>query len=242
MALTPVAAAPYQFGIWLADYLSPRCQLCRIQPKSPESLLCSDCHQSIFWHPKPFQIEVIANQTLNIQAATYYDYPIRQAIRAFKHGEDLTKLAVLIHALRQLPRPHGCHQHNSVIIPMPTTPKRLANRGFDPVTILVAHLSKHWQIPVWRGVRRVDDTVSQRGLSRADRLSNLTQAFMLSSPPSVKKLILFDDVATTGASLQALARALFESASPNAAFTALGHPPTYPYQIIAYALAHGSAN
>lgn len=184
----------------------------------------------------------MAKQALTIQAATYYDYPIRQAIRAFKHGEDLTKLAILIHALRQLPRPRGCHKNNSVIVPMPTTDQRLSHRGFDPVTILVAHLSKHWQIPIWRGVLRVDNTVSQQGLSRSERLTNLTQAFLVSEPSPVKKLILFDDVATTGASLQALARALFESESPNAAFNALSNNSTFSYQIMAFALAHGSAS
>lgn len=241
MALTPIAFAPYQLGIWLNEVIAPRCQLCRIRPHFAKSLLCLECHQSICWNPDPFQIDIMANQALQIQAATYYDYPIRQAIRAFKHGEDLTKLAILIHALRQLPRPRGCHKSNSVILPMPTTDQRLIKRGFDPVTILCAHLSKHWQIPIWRGVLRVDNTVSQQGLSRADRLSNLTQAFLVTEPPPVKKIILFDDVATTGASLQALARALFDFASPNPAFNALSPHHDAPYQISAYALAHGSA-
>ncbi|WP_201534738.1 ComF family protein [Psychrobacter ciconiae] len=242
MALTPVAVAPYQLGLWLAEYLNPRCQLCRVGPCAPKQLLCTACHQSIDWQPAPFQIDVMANQALTIQAATYYDYPIRQAIRAFKHSEDLTKLAILVHALRQLPRPHGCHKHNSVIVPMPTTHKRLVNRGFDPVSILVAHLSKHWQIPIWRGVDRVDNTVSQQGLSRSERLTNLTDAFLVSAPPPVKKLILFDDVATTGASLQALAKSLIEFARPNAAFNALNHNVTLTYQITAFAVAHGSAS
>lgn len=241
MALNPVTIAPYQLGLWLADYLIPRCQLCRVHLSAAKSLLCSVCHQSIDWCPEPFQIDVVANQVLSIQAATYYEYPIRQAIRAFKHGEDLTKLAILIHALRQLPRPHGCHKNNSVIVPMPTTHQRLANRGFDPVSILAAHLSKHWQIPIWRGVLRVDNTVSQQGLSRSERLTNLSHAFLVSEPPPVKKLLLFDDVATTGASLQALAKALFEFANPNPAFNALSPQPTFPYQLSAFALAHGSA-
>lgn len=262
--------APYRTGLWLAEYLSIRCQLCRVHRSTSQhsadtpnsfsdslpsnhalianlrhffdkrlnhGLLCSHCHQSISWLPKPFQIDIAAGNTLSIQAATYYDYPMRQAIRAFKHSEDTTKLPLLLHALRQLPRPHGCHHDNSVIVAMPTTAQRLVKRGFDPVSILSAHLSKHWQIPLWHGVQRIDNTISQQGLTRADRLSNLDNAFALTDKPPVKRLILFDDVATTGASLQALGHILHRSFSVSPP----DHPQTFPEcQIFAYALAHGS--
>ncbi|HCT74530.1 MAG TPA: ComF family protein [Psychrobacter sp.] len=178
-----------------------------------------------------------AGSALSIQASTFYDYPIRQAIRAFKHDEDMSKLPLLLHAIRQLPRPHGCHHDNAVIVAMPTTPQRLVKRGFDPVSILAAQLSKHWQIPLWQGVRRIDHTVSQQGLTRAERLSNLNNAFVLTKTPPVKRLLLFDDVATTGASLQALGRALYKPATNTASASSL---PTNRYHLSAYALAHGS--
>lgn len=261
--------APYQSGLWLAEYGDVRCQLCRIYRSTPQShlpqnhssaippnkhsfftklrqhvnnrfdsgLLCSDCHNSIAWLPIPFEVDIAAGTGLSIHAATYYDYPIRQAIRSFKHHEDMTKLPLLIHVLRQLPRPQGCHRDNSVIVAMPTTNKRLIKRGFDPVSILAAHLSKHWHIPLWQGVKRIDDTVSQQGLSRAERLGNLDNAFAIRELPPVKRLLLFDDVATTGASLQALGRTLY---SQSFSLAGLNSQSTSLYQLSAYALAHGS--
>lgn len=274
--------APYQAGLWLAEYINLRCQLCAVYRSTPQSqllqnpsssnaplfsqksslaenassslssshssfskirkqlysrcssgLLCAHCHSSIAWLPKPFEVDITAGMTLTIQAATYYDYPMRQAIRAFKHHEDMTKLPLLLHVIRQLPRPHGCHHDNSVIVAMPTTDERLIKRGFDPVSILAAHLSKHWDIPLWQGIKRIDNTVSQQRLTRAERLSNLDNAFTLLEPSPVKRLILFDDVATTGASLQALARIL--SIYPSTS-------PTFnnKYHLYAYALAHGT--
>tara|TARA_R110002051_G_scaffold127502_1_gene201137 strand:+ start:5168 stop:6046 length:879 start_codon:yes stop_codon:yes gene_type:complete len=286
--------APYQTGIWLAEYINLRCQLCAVYRSTPQAqllqnpsssnarlfsqnsllaenashplssnylfssnhplssdrsfstsirkrfnsrfssgLLCASCHSSLTWLPKPFEVDIAAGMTLTIQAATYYDYPMRQAIKAFKRHEDMTKLPLLLHAIRQLPRPHGCHHDNSVIVAMPTTDERLIKRGFDPVSILAAYLSKHWDIPLWQGIRRVDDTVSQQGLSRAERLTNLDNAFALIEPPPVKRLLLFDDVATTGASLQALASTLsiYPVPTPNA---------NNKYHLFAYALAHGS--
>ncbi len=271
--------APYQTGLWLAEYLNIRCQLCRVYRSTPQShllqqhslpntsnlssqfpslsnhlslfgktrqqfnqrfsrgLLCVSCHNSINWLPEPFEVDIAAGTTLTIQAATYYDYPMREAIKAFKHREDMTKLPLLLHTLRQLPRPHGCHYDNSVIVAMPTTNQRLINRGFDPVSILAAHLSKYWHIPLWNGVKRIDDTVSQQGLTRAERLSNLDNAFALIETPTIKRLILFDDVATTGASFQSLARTLSQSSK-----AAIKIPSqTYNnYQFHAYTLAHGS--
>ena len=260
--------APYQSGLWLAEYVNKRCQLCRVaasvlQPQPKEDsfasssaphifsslsqhlnsgLLCADCHQSIAWLPEPFYVDIAASTSLGIQSANYYDYPLRQAIHAFKHQEDMTKLPLLVYALRQLPRPKGCHTGNSVIIAMPTTTSRLRARGFDPVTVLSAYLSKHWRIPLWHGVQRIDNTVSQRGLGRAERLTNLTDAFSVIEQPPVKRLMLFDDVATTGASLQSLARTLLPPTSVNANLprtNTLYSSPT-SYQISAYALAHGS--
>ncbi|MDN5619917.1 MAG: ComF family protein [Psychrobacter sp.] len=267
--------APYTTGLWLAEYVDIRCQLCRVyrstapsqllsshlSPAAPfiadsmltdiyrgkvaryihrhlsRGLLCAHCHNSIAWLPQPFDVDIAAGVSLSIQVSTYYEYPIRQAIQAFKHHEDMTKLPLLLHALRQLPRPHGCHHSNSVIVAMPTTPQRLVKRGFDPVSILAAQLSKHWQIPLWQGVRRIDHTVSQQGLTRAERLSNLDNAFRLADRPPVKRLLLFDDVATTGASLQALGRALYKPATNTASASSL---PTNRYHLSAYALAHGS--
>ena len=274
--------APYQAGLWLAEYINLRCQLCAVYRSTPQSqllqdpsssnaplfgqksslaenassslssshssfskirkqlysrfssgLLCASCHSSIAWLPKPFEVDITAGMMLTIQAATYYDYPMRQAIRGFKHHEDMTKLPLLLHVIRQLPRPHGCHHDNSVIVAMPTTDERLIKRGFDPVSILAAHLSKHWDIPLWQGIKRIDNTVSQQGLTRVERLSNLDNAFTLLEPSPVKRLILFDDVATTGASLQALARILsiYPSTTPNS---------NNRYHLCAYALAHGS--
>lgn len=263
--------APYQTGLWLAEYVDIHCQLCRIYRSTPQSqlssgkpslnttgsssdhslssrlyhqfhhhlnkgLLCAYCHHSVAWLPEPFDVDIAVGSSLTIQAATYYDYPMREAIRAFKHHEDMTKFPLLLHAIRQLPRPHGCHHDNSVIVAMPTTNQRLAKRGFDPVGILSAQLSKHWRIPLWHGVQRIDDTVSQQGLTRAERLSNLDNAFALTKTPPVRRLLLFDDVATTGASLQALGRTLSRAFTD----TTLNSPLHDRYHLSAYAVAHGN--
>lgn len=201
-----------------------------------KGLLCSKCHQAIDWLPdiNPLHITTPNKLTthstsgdsgtfhntsdntvtrVQVQAACYYQLPMSQAIRQFKFNEDMSQLPILVHALRQLSPPKGCHSKNSVILPMPTTGKRLNRRGFDPVSILAAYLSAYWHIPIWRGIERIDDTVSQRHLSKYERLSNLEGAFSHNDKTdldaNVSNILLFDDVMTTGASLTALAQALY---------------------------------
>lgn len=190
---------------------------------APEGLNVSDLRvmdtrsrDNLFSKTNTNTSHITTGRRLQIQPATSYVYPIRPLISAFKAG-DFSTLKVLLHVIRQLPRPHGCHGGNSVIIPMPTTSERIRKRGFDPVTILVAHLSSHWQIPACNTlVSRVDGGMSQRGLSRAERLHNLDHAFVLNaSHPPARHLLLFDDVATTGASLQALANAILPILPPS---------------------------
>lgn len=196
------------------------------QSRSSPRLLCDTCQLAMNWQPPSFTIDIPSSAALTITSASYYDYPLQPAITAFKHREDMTKLPFLVHALRQLDKPKDCHHSNSIIVPMPTTDSRLSRRGFDPVTILSHYLSVHWQIPIWQGVSRTDTALSQQGLSRSERLANLESAFIQQATPPVSRLLLFDDVATTGASLKALASEL------------LTHDDDL--LVSAYAIAHGN--
>ena len=145
---------------------------------------------------------------LNVQSVTLHKGYVRAAMIAFKYREEVAALPILVHALRQLPRPQGCYAKNSVLLATPTTSSRLANRGFDPTGVLAYYLSKHWDIPLWRGVKRVDDTVRQQGLDRRERRQNIENAFAIQQKPPAKRVLLFDDVMTTGATLSELAQTL----------------------------------
>lgn len=191
-----------------------------------KSLICTACHRDIQWLPKPFFIEMTPSLDFSVISAATYENSIRKAMIAFKYHEDLSALPLLVHAIQQLPRPHGCYRNNSCILPMPTTASRLRHRGFDPVLILAKHLAWHWQIPLWHGAVRTHDLGRQQGLSREERLLNVQGAFALTQLPKARRVILFDDVATTGASLKALAQS----------FTDLDRQ----VELLAYTLAHGN--
>ena len=239
----------YQLGMWRVQYLQSVCCVCHSNPAVVQkeglnsklsffsSIICQACHDSVHWRPEllqhliPIENTGLHNPqspsplTLQIQAAAPHLSYIRAAIIAFKYKEQVDALPVLVHAIQQLSRPQGCHATNSVIVPTPTTPNRIRKRGFDPVPVLAYYLSKHWQIPLWHGVSRIDDVISQQGLARNERQANISHAFNMSMPPTVKRLLLFDDVVTTGATLAAIANTITQTC-----------PDT---KIRAYCVSHG---
>ncbi|MFL1731812.1 ComF family protein [Moraxella oculi] len=229
-----VRLPPYVFARWLQK-IHGLCVLCR-EPKSfrqDSSVLCDACHAIMSLRLPPINLPILqtakhSTQTRHfpLYAATFYQYPINQAMTHFKDKEHLPSLMILSHAIHQLPRPIGADANNTVIIPMPTTNKRLVKRGFDPVMVLAKILAHHWQLPLWRGLHRIDDGEHQRKLDRKERLDNMRGAFALIDTLPAKKVILFDDVATTGATLQSAAGTIIEHAPKSS--------------LLAVCVAHGS--
>ncbi|HEY3450708.1 MAG TPA: double zinc ribbon domain-containing protein [Myxococcales bacterium] len=95
-----------------------------------------------------------------------------------------------------------------LVAPISLHPHRLKSRGYDQALLLARALAGPAGRPVVpRAVRRVRDTTPQVGKDRAQRRQNVAEAFAASPELSGKKVLLVDDVLTTGATAQAAARA-----------------------------------
>ncbi len=98
-----------------------------------------------------------------------------------------------------------------ILIPVPLYRWRRWRRGFNQAEALASELSRFSGVPCKRGVlRRTRPTRPQVGLSHRERRLNLAGAFRVSSPRLVsgRRVLLVDDVMTTGATIDACARAL----------------------------------
>ncbi|MFP8876458.1 MAG: phosphoribosyltransferase family protein [Myxococcota bacterium] len=104
-------------------------------------------------------------------------------------------------------------QPPELVVPIPLHPRRLRERGFNPAALLAHNLSRAWGVP-WNPValRRLRDTPSQTRLDRDARQANVRDAFQARGKQPAHVCVL-DDVVTTGATLEAAARALHAAGS-----------------------------
>ena len=109
---------------------------------------------------------------------------------------------------------HNPFRDFDLIIPVPLHKHRLDERGFNQSELIAAEISKRSGAPlVGDCLIRIKDTKHQFELGRAERLSNLNGAFAINDPQTVKgkRILLIDDIYTTGSTIGECRRCLLES-------------------------------
>lgn len=176
-------------------------------------LLCAACcatfqpydpRGSVYLAPPPGQPRVLNQVTV----AFRFEGAIRDAIHCLKY-QRVRRLALPLASLlaRHL---QLCAIPADALVPVPLHPRRLAERGFNQSTLLAEHLAEASGIPLLRtGLVRSRDTPHQVGLDAQARIQNVHNAFAWQSPTRPPaRVLLVDDVLTTGATLTACAVAL----------------------------------
>ena len=102
---------------------------------------------------------------------------------------------------------------SDMIVPVPLHWYRQLQRTYNQSALLAIMLSKKLNIPYKTPLKRIRHTVRQATLSREERLKNLKDAFAVPCPATVagKKILLTDDVLTTGSTLHACAQTLLSA-------------------------------
>lgn len=96
------------------------------------------------------------------------------------------------------------------LAPVPMHSKRLRQRGFNHAELLARDAGERLGLPVVNALERIRDTRQQARLSGEDRRHNMDDAFALSADVKGRRIVLVDDVCTTGATANACARVLRE--------------------------------
>lgn len=98
-----------------------------------------------------------------------------------------------------------------MLVPVPIHPARRRYRGYNQAEVFAKRLSEEFQIPMDAHlIRRVKRTKPQKELDPAERRKNLENAFALEKPGQMKyrRILLVDDIYTTGSTVDALAALL----------------------------------
>jgi ComF family protein len=187
------------------EITAPLCPLCHkpIDSEIEEDHLCEDCLRK-----KPF---------FDALGAPYlYEGSLMRGIHHFKYGGK-THMAGSLGLLLTVFAKNWLKKTDSfLMMPVPLHPKRLRDRGFNQSLLLARHVAGVLGAELeFLTLRRVRDTKPQTGLHRDERRKNVRRAFELTDRDIVKgrSIILVDDVATTGSTLNECARILKRAGS-----------------------------
>ena len=154
-------------------------------------------------------------QHRGIAAATWYGETSRQLVLKFKHGRRLALARPMARMIaRQLPQDVG----KRLLVPVPLHRQRLWHRGFNQSALMADHLGRLTGWPVDRhGLRRVRRTQPLRGMNPAQRARAVRGAFALAPGHGFagRRVLLIDDVRTSGATAAACARMLKRGGATN---------------------------
>ncbi|CAG0972703.1 orotate phosphoribosyltransferase [Methylophilaceae bacterium] len=170
---------------WHRQSACPQCGLA-----SSDNHICGHCLKS----PPAFD---------STHALFRYEYPLDAMLQHYKYRQTLNiakTFSELMTASFPLDQPFDR------IIPMPLHPKRLAERGFNQSVEIARLLSKRLRMPLDSGAcTRIKFSPPQASLPLKTRIKNMRGAFHCDATLSGERVMLVDDVMTTGASLHELA-------------------------------------
>jgi competence protein ComFC len=146
-----------------------------------------------------------------IRSYAIYTDPFRKTIHCLKYHRDIglsETLASYLHDLLET-----TNWQPELVVAVPLSPQRQRQRGYNQSALLAKNLSWLIHLPyAAQALLRVKDTNSQVGLDGLQRHANVKHAFSAEYKICAqKKVLLVDDVATTGATLSSCAKALLDA-------------------------------
>lgn len=194
-------------NILLDFLLPPRCPLCGQVVARGESL-CPGCKEKLPKAPYTRALPLAGGKSLRVVAPMPYRDEYRHALHRFKFlgKRSLAKPLgqLMAHAL-----PKGIAADGVAFVPL--WEKDRAARGYDQSGLLAKEMAACLGLPLVEALQKTRKTQVQHQLSKALRAENVRGAYRAEKPVAGRRLLLVDDIVTTGATLRACAEALYQA-------------------------------
>ena len=209
----------------------PVCQLCHEQrAAATEGFVCAKCWSHVRFIRAPFcqrcGLPFAGNFTTEFNCTNCHEMKLHftaarsavvakgvvlEAIHRYKYSRGLWFENFLADLLVREAAIVLANENWDCIVPVPLHPVKLREREFNQAALLAAPLARATKIPLKTTIlNRVNPTSTQTLLTREERAANMKNAFVVRKGIRLdgKRIILVDDVFTTGATTNACAQAL----------------------------------
>ncbi len=172
--------------------------------------ICVACEADLPWRDRPWRARLAGIDATEV--CFDFSYPIRQLLHRAKYGRDIAVarlLGELFASGIETAGPWSAAPGSVALFPVPMARRRLLARGYNQAIEIAEPVSLRLSIPVdVVSVYKHKGLTPQSKLDAARRRSNVRYAFACRRPPQVDTAIIIDDVITTGATVQSMARTL----------------------------------
>ena len=178
-----------------------RCPLCGDFIR-PADRFCEECGAGLREWSGKFNVPGSDSFT----AAFEYNGTVKPAVMLLKNGMADNADYALGGALFDRLSAEGILACTDIIQPVPMTAEDIMERGYNQAELICRHIGNLSGLPVADCIRKQADTLPQKTLNKAQREVNLRGAFTVTAPDTVKgsRILLVDDVCTTGSTLAEL--------------------------------------
>lgn len=183
-----------------------RCVFCGTRTRQEERYICDGCSNDLPYIESP---PPTAGSPLEFDIAPLaYAFPVDAAIKAFKFGRKVyyapAFAELLCAASEMLPI------DIDAVLPVPLHWQRQWSRGFNQALEIARPVARLRGVPLIHDVARKRATPFQSGLKARERAGNLHAAFVVRGTLPYRHVLIVDDVITTGATVNELARAVLQ--------------------------------
>ena len=214
-----------RFLLWLSEFIYPsKCAICGKLLSKEQSDLCHSCRADTAEYPKP---NIPLHHIADWRALWYYEGKVRESLLYYKFHSNGARSRSYARLLAM--RLHKEGLQFDLITWVPISRRRKHGRGFDQVELIAKAVARELGIPVVRTLRKHRHTPPQSSQKdAAQRRANVLGAYNAENRKVFvgKRILLLDDIITTGATVSECARTLLTAGAKEvlcAAIAAASH-------------------